>query len=46
MEGDKIHGVEAQFSQSKLFLTTVTLLLILELYTCPKKVLLGMDLDN
>lgn len=41
-----MYAAEAQFSQSKLFLTTITLLLILDLYTYPEKVLLDMNSDS
>lgn len=44
--GDEIYAAEAQFSQSKIFLTTITLLLILDLHTYLEKVLLDMNSDN
>lgn len=44
--GVETHDAEAQFSQSKLFLTTITLLLELDLYTYPEKVLLDRNSDK
>lgn len=44
--GDEIYAAEAQFSQSKIFLTTITLLLIQDLRIYLEKVLLDMNSDN